>query len=365
MKKKQVFLSVFIKTVFALTIMLLAAKVHAQTSHSDTIKIGLLISNPQFQDAKRGAEFAIKKAAEQNFMGERNIHLVTRSMEGPWGTGAKQTVDLVFNQKVWAIVGSHDGKNAHLAEQVIAKTQVVYISAWSGDPTLAQAYVPWFFSMVPNNIKQAKSLYTEICSHGDPGKVCVVSDQSYDSENALKYFLEECKNHKVAEPIQLKYDAADFRAEEVLSEIKRANAKVLILFGKPQESVLIQKKIQGNALPLKVFTTLESLGEYPGNSFSWNDFKGATVPDLQYIRTTKGKQFENDYLKEFGENASPTAVYSYDAVWLILKQIKDSGYDREAFKQQMRDANLLGLTGNIQFDSIGNRIQKVKWILVE
>ena len=46
-------------------------------------------------------------------------------------------------------MGSHDGRNAHLVEQVATKSQVVFLSAWASDPTLSQAFVPWFFSCVP------------------------------------------------------------------------------------------------------------------------------------------------------------------------------------------------------------------------
>ena len=83
-------------------------------------------------------------------------------MEGPWGTGSKQAVNLVFDEEVVAMLGSHDGRNAHLVEQVSAKSRVVFLSAWSGDPTLAQAFVPWFFNCVPNDLQQADVLIEEI-----------------------------------------------------------------------------------------------------------------------------------------------------------------------------------------------------------
>ncbi len=83
-------------------------------------------------------------------------------MEGPWGTGSKQAVELIFDEEVWAILGSHDGRNAHLVEQVSAKSRVVFMSAWSGDPTLSQAFVPWFFNCVFNDLQVSDVLIDEI-----------------------------------------------------------------------------------------------------------------------------------------------------------------------------------------------------------
>ena len=83
------------------------------------------------------------------------FELLTRSMAGSWGTGSKKAVDLIFEEDVWTILGSHNGRNAHLVEQVTAKSQIVFLSVWATDPTLSQAYVPGYFSCVPNDLQQA------------------------------------------------------------------------------------------------------------------------------------------------------------------------------------------------------------------
>ena len=129
---------------------------------SQTIKIGLLIQDSSYTSALNGAELAVRIANSKGGMNGRNFQLVTRSMEGPWGNGSKQAVNLIFEEKVWALMGSHDGRNAHLVEQAATKSTVVFVSAWSGDPTLSQAFVPWFFNCVPNDNQQAASLLNEI-----------------------------------------------------------------------------------------------------------------------------------------------------------------------------------------------------------
>src|SRR5450756_1253186 len=97
--------------------------------------------------AKHGAEMAISKANEDGGFDGKPFQLVIRSMEGPWGTGSKQAVDLIFEENVCAIMGSPDGRNGHLVEQVTTKARIVFLSTWASDPTLAQAFVPWYFTL--------------------------------------------------------------------------------------------------------------------------------------------------------------------------------------------------------------------------
>lgn len=104
----------------------------------DTVKIGLLIPDNQSVAAKNGADLAVRKANNMGGINGNPVRLIIRSMEGPWGTGSKQTISLIFDENIAAILGSHDGRNAHLAEQASAKTGVVFLSAWTGDPTLSR-----------------------------------------------------------------------------------------------------------------------------------------------------------------------------------------------------------------------------------
>ena len=172
---------------------------------NDTISIGLLIQDNNSVAARQAAELAVLRANEKGGVNGVPVHLVVRSMEGPWGTGSKQAVSMIFDENVVAILGSHDGRNAHLVEQVSAKSRVSFFSAWTGDPTLAQAFVPWFFNCVYNDIQQSEALIEEIYNKRKLGKIAVISDNGYDSGSMLKNFLEKLESEGKPEPIQLIY----------------------------------------------------------------------------------------------------------------------------------------------------------------
>ena len=133
-----------------------------ETSTPEKIKIGFLIPDQKNLAAKHGAELAIQQANENGRYSGIQFQLIVRSTEGPWGAGSKESVNLVFEDKVLAIIGALDGRNAHLAEQVAAKTKIAFLSTRATDMTLSQAFVPWYFRCVPNDRQQAISLIQEI-----------------------------------------------------------------------------------------------------------------------------------------------------------------------------------------------------------
>ena len=71
------------------------------SEESRVIKVGLLIEDSTFAAARYGAELAVKQINEQGRLKGYTLELLTRSMNGPWGKGSKQAVDLIFDEEVW------------------------------------------------------------------------------------------------------------------------------------------------------------------------------------------------------------------------------------------------------------------------
>ncbi len=179
---KTIIQACLIITVIIFTSGLAFARDPSQPGRS--VKIGLLIQDSSWTSAVHGAELAISDANKNGRLSGSLFQLVVRSMEGPWGTGSKQAVNLIFEEQVVALVGIHDGRNAHLVEQAATKSQVVFLSAWPGDPALSQAFVPWFFNCVPNDNQQAAAIFKEIYETRKYGNIVVVHEQEYDSEKS-------------------------------------------------------------------------------------------------------------------------------------------------------------------------------------
>lgn len=332
-------------------------EVYTQPNNSTTtIKVGLLISNNKSLAARNGAEMAIDKANEKETTSGLHFQLEVRSMEGSWGTGSTQAVDLIFKENVWAILGSHDGKNAHLVEQATTKTRTVFLSAWASDPTLSQAFVPWYFSCVPNNIQQADALIEEIYNKRNISKIVVVSDKSYDSKLALQSLLKKTKISGKIEPMQLFYDNSNKSFEILLDKINKADINGIILFGQPTASLRFIQQLHQKKMNQPVFGGLSLLGEDEFNDEGLANYNNVTLISSGNWFGSKELSFQNDFQKKYGKMPRATAAYAFDGMNLIIEAIKRSGLDREKIQEAMSKIRYKGVTGLIQFDDKGNRV---------
>jgi len=81
----------------------------------------------------------------------------------------------------------------------------------------------------------------------------------------------------------------------------------------------------------------------------------------------KAKAFVDDYKKKFGKNPEPYAAEAYDATTIAIKAIEDVAkggkMSREGVSTAIRKVKLSGITGDIAFDSRGDR-QKAQYFVL-
>jgi branched-chain amino acid transport system substrate-binding protein len=82
----------------------------------------------------------------------------------------------------------------------------------------------------------------------------------------------------------------------------------------------------------------------------------------------KAKAFVDDFKKKFSKNPEPYAAEAYDATTIAIKAIEDVAkggkkMTREDVSAAIRKAKLAGITGEIAFDSKGDR-QKAQYFVL-
>ena len=323
------------------------------------VKIGLLIQDSSWYSAIQGAEMAIKNANEKGGLRGLKFQLVIRTMEGPWGTGSKQAVNLIFEEKVWALIGLHDGRNAHLVEQAATKSQVVFLSAWSGDPTLSQAFVPWFFNCFPNDNQQAASLVNEIYDIRKYRNIVVIHGNDYDSEKSFCSFMNFVKKSGKPDPLQFNIEDYVQNSGILTDKIIKSGAGCIVLYCHPSASLELVGQIKKKNPELPVFGPISILNE---NELSVQEMKYfdniLSVPAGNWPQK-ENQIFREEFEKIYGTTPGTAASYSYDCMSILIEAIRQSGNsDREMIQKSLNNILFNGVTGPIQFDEKGNRIGK-------
>jgi branched-chain amino acid transport system substrate-binding protein len=321
----------------------------------EPVKIGLLIQEKNCLAAIQGSEIAISIANKNGGFKGRPFQLVTKDMEGPWGTGSRMAVDLIWEDEVSALIGSHDGRNAHLVEQAATKSMVVFISAWSSDPTLSQAFVPWFFNVVSNDQQQADALIHEIHERRKINSIVVIHDKSYDNGMALKYFIQNARSVAKINPVQFQVEKYTANLNNLADLIKKSGAECVVMFCTPATSLKLIRVMKLRGVNLPLFGNLSILNE---NELKETELKECSrdlwIPKLN---AGAGNQiFINTYFKKYGELPGLIASYAFDATSVLIEAIKTAGAtDREKIQEALYNIRFEGATGLVQFDDKGNR----------
>jgi len=318
-----------------------------QLNQLPSINIGLLIPDSSNTLLIGVAEQAVVKANKLGGYQNKDFKLVVRSAEGLWGTGSKESVAFVYEDEVCAIVGSLDGRNAHLAEQVAAKSHLSYIETYATDPTLSQAFVPWFMRVVPNDDQQAKALVELIVKNGG-GKIGILSTDNYDARYAVKSLTMEATRKTGSAPAIISVDSPGKQEPRIIEKIRNSALEHLIVpfDAASNRDLLVSLK---KAMPsLRIYGTLHFTMGAEIRKIKWLDYEGMFMISAGPI------WIGNDYLFHPARSGS-----AYDAVDLVIQSIKQVGTDREAIKNYLLKIHYdEGKTGPISFDEMGNRTRK-------
>ncbi len=332
---------------------------NAQTPQQEsTINIGFLIQNKTNTAAKDAAELAVSEANRTGTFKGKKFRLITYSVEGLWGTGSKKSVSLVFDDNVLAIIGSLDGRNAHLAEQVTAKTKVAFLSAHATDMTLSSAFVPWYFRCVPNDLQQAQVLLDEIYVKRKLKNITIISTKNYDAEQAVFSFK---KAADLSDDLILQefiYNPSEDNSKEIITKIKTTNTEAIVLIGTPELAGMILPQLQKENINHPVFATLSVLDNQKPETQNLKILKNVIVVSSDRWVTKAGAVFQQKFINEFGYRPGPVAAYAYDATKLILNTIRKAGADRDKVISALQKTSYSGVTGKFGFDKNGNRTDK-------
>ncbi len=324
-----------------------------------TINIGFIIPMPTDKDdlsreAVYGAQLAIEEANDKNGFLDIPFKMVIRSADGPWGAGSKRAVSLVYEDEVSAIVTSLDGRNAHLAEQVITKAQVALIVTRATDPTITKAYVPWVFRILPNDEQQAEVLANEIYQKRKFRHVLVLTSNTYDSKGGATAFFKtvQVENHPI--PQQILFETGN-DMKRLAETVQNAKTDAIVIFGLPHESTSLIKQLHVKHINIPVFGSVSSLFDNTLIHELKNTESEILIISPGFLQTENGLAFQTSFKKKYGFMPGAVAANAYEGIKLMIHAIMNAGPDRDAIRDFfLHINNYQGINGTINFDDNGN-----------
>jgi ABC-type branched-subunit amino acid transport system substrate-binding protein len=314
---------------------------------------------PDGHDLALGVELAVEQANAAGGIDGKPVRIVRRWAEDPWGAGSKQVISLVFEDRVWAIIGGPDGNTTHVAQQVATKAHLPLIAPASSDPSLTHTRVPWIFRLPPDDRAQAEVLVSEGIAHRGLKRVGLVVSADHDGRSfatEARAAMERAHNSPIFELV-VKPDLPD--PGSLADRLHHFEPDGIVM------------RIPPTSVP-KMLAALKSVGVECTVFLPW--IPGLSVDEFppRYggpaigVEPFRRQQQCGPYLKLVQSAARrhaarPTAamVYGFDAANLVIEALRFGATGRVELQQRLTElSGFKGASGPIRWDNGGGNTAK-------
>jgi len=330
----------------------------------ETVKIGLLApverSHETYigQPMLWGAQMAIEEAnAEGGYKGKA-FELIVHNDTGLWGASANEIVSFSYEDSVWAVIGTVDGANTHIAIRVALKTELPIMNVADTDPTLVETKIPWIFRNIADDRQMAYTIAYHVYKERGFRRVAILRADNRYGRFGVSEFRAGSVRLKRPAPIEINYEVAyrnlnpDFAIQ--IERLQRVKPDAVVLWADADAAGHLLRRMRELGLEMPVFACdrvvhprfLEIAGEaaegvvaaYPYNP-------DADIPEL--------KRFKEEYHKRFSAESTVYATHAYDGTWMVIKAIQQAGLNRYRIRDALAAMKRYeGITGEIVMDEV-------------
>ena len=113
-----------------------------------------------------GAQLAIDEANARGGYGGKPFRLMIHNDAATWGASSNEIVKMIYDEKVWAMLGSISGDSTHIALRVSLRAELPIVNSAATDPTIPETVIPWILTTIQDDRVQgytlARRIYTDL-----------------------------------------------------------------------------------------------------------------------------------------------------------------------------------------------------------
>ena len=333
----------------------------------DEVRIGLLVPSAGTPDwlegrgMKMGVDLAVAEANGRGGIDGLPIRLLEHEDLPVWGASSNTIVQMAYEERVWAIVGSVGGDSSHIAIRVALKAKVAVMNTATSDPTFTETGIPWAFRCVADDRQQSYALAQHMFVEEGLERVAILrSNDRYGrfGVGELRDAARRVSRPIVAE-VQWRTENEDF--EPLIERVLGANPDGLVLWGGPVGAAKALRLLRESGSQVPVFGParlgfdrfLEEAGEAAeGVVVAMTLDPTSAQPEW--------RDFQERFQTRFGELPDAPAAHGYDGMRMLIEAITRAGLNRVRIRNELAAVRRFeGVSGPILFDNTFNDVGAV------
>jgi len=300
----------------------------------------------------KGCKLAIEEANARGGYLKRKIpfELIVSNDNGLWGASGEQIVKLAYLHDVWAILGSIDGANSHIAIRVGLKIEIVMMNSGDTDPTFIETNIPWVFRCIGDDRQQAYLLtdyfYRKLGLH----RVGIIRASNRYGRFGVREVRDSSRRLGKPVPVEMAYAVGSEDFSLQIERLKAANVEAVVHWGDAVEGAKILNQMRAAGMKQPYFACdrclLDEFTQIAGANAEgvvcgspWNPQR--TDPKLDAFREA--------YRKKFHEEPMTYAAHAYDGMNMLIWGIQVAGLNRAKIRDVIayRTKPWPGVTGDV------------------
>ncbi len=341
-----------------------------EPEHVETVKIGFI--GPIMQTVSvatggashetalgvkmlQGAKLAIEEAnANGGYRGKIPYEMIVHNDNGLWGASGNEIVDMAYKEKVWAILGTIDGANSHIAIRVALKAEIPMMNSGDTDPTFVETKIPWAFRCITDDRQMCYLLADYVFKELGLKRVAALRANNRYGRMSIDEFRDAATRLGHPFVTELNYKVGDTDFTPQLERIRRLKPDAVMTYGDAEESALILKQMREMGMD-QWFIGSDRLVTDEFKEIVGEHFK-KVVAGYPYDPESTDKDyvtFVERFEKRFGVKPETYAAHAYDGMMMVIKAIDKAGLNRALIRDALAEMKTYdGVTGNKVFDYI-------------
>ena len=311
-------------------------------SHEESLGIAML----------RGAQIAVAQANERGGYRGRNIpfELVISNDNGLWGASGNEIIKLAYKDQVWAILGTIDGANSHIAIRVALKAELVMINTGDTDPTFIETNIPWVARCIGDDRQMGYLLVDYLYRKQQYARIGIMRASNRYGRFGVREIRDGSRRlgHPIVIEMAYKVGGDDFSLQ--LQRLKDSDLDAIVHWGDAEDGGVILNQMREMGMDHPFFACDRCASE---------EFLKIAGPNAEGVICTypwdptrgdaKLQEFRNAMRERFNAEVDTYSAHAYDGMNMLIEAIEVAGLNRAKIRDVLahRSRPFEGVTGPI------------------
>ena len=322
------------------------------------VAIGFLGPIEQHKDQKlgaamlHGAELAIAEANARGGYCGKPFRLHIHNDAATWGASSNEIVKMVYDDKVWAMLGSISGDSTHIALRVSLRAELPIVNSAATDPTIPETIIPWILTTIQDDRVQGYTLARRIYTDLGLKRIGLLRvNERYGRFGVLKF---RDASRRLGHPvvIEQKFAPLDETFTRQLQVINDSRVDGIVLWTDAAAAGTILKQMHEMGMKQPVFGAARVVGD---DLFR---IAGSNAEGLEVVYPFDPNRddpmwldFQKRFAAQYHEKVDMFSALGFDTMNILLASICRGGLNRGHIRDALYGIeHYKGVTGEMVFD---------------